>query len=325
MGRRLRRVLGCFAGGLLLLLAGAALTIRREYRRDPMPLLDLPSGPLRAREVGSRLGRTAHGESRRFVDLELEGVPEGPLRATLSLPERATGPLPVVLILGGLEVGRESLGYVETHGPNALVAFEYPHLDPGPIPFMLRRIRRAALAVPAQVCALLAWIHRQPWADPRRVSLLGYSFGAMFVPACARLAQARGLPLRVLVMAYGGADLPGLLAANWDRGPRWLRPPLAHAAGALIRPLEPALHLPFLEGEALFLNGLKDERIPLSLARRMRDLKPAPKSILELDEGHMDPSRPDLNRRIVAASQAWLIERGALKAQEERSRPGGLN
>ncbi|HJV22057.1 MAG TPA: hypothetical protein VJ570_05140 [Holophagaceae bacterium] len=312
MRRCLRRALICLAGGLFLVLAGFAWGVRREYARDPMPLIDLPAGPLHVREMRSRPGRTASGEPRRFVDLEIDGVPAGPLRATLSLPEGFPGPLPAVLILGGLEVGRESLRYVERHGANALVAFEYPVPGQPPSPFRLDRIRGAALAVPAQVCALLGWMRQQTWADPQRVSLLGYSFGAMFVPACARLAQARGIPLRALVMAFGGADLPGLLAANWHRGPRWFRPLAAHAAGALIRPLEPALHLPHLRGEALFLNGLQDDRVPLPLARRMRELKPAPKTILELDEGHMDPAKPALNRRIVAASQAWLVEKGAL-------------
>lgn len=290
--------------------------IGREYRRDPMPLLDLPSGPLRMKETRASLERTTDGELRHFVELEIEGVPEGPLRAAVSLPEHRTGRLPVVIILGGLEVGRESLRYVENHGPNALVAFEYPRptqdLYEGRPLFKLGRIRRAALAVPAQIRALQAWIRTQPWADPDRVSLLGYSFGAMFVPATARVAQHRGPPFRTLVMAYGGADLPGLLAANASFRPAWLRPSAAHAVGAVIRPLEPALHLPHLQEETLFLSGLKDERVPLRYSRLMQSLKPPPKTVLDLEEGHMDPSRPDLNRRIVGASQAWLVQRGAL-------------
>lgn len=245
-----------------------------------MPLFDLSPGPLRVNEAQASPGRTKEGEPRRFVELEVEGVAEGPLRAALSRPEHFSGRLPVVIILGGLEVGRESLRYVESHGPNALVAFEYPRptqdLYEGRPLFKLGRIRRAALAVPSQICALQAWIRTQPWADPDRVSLLGYSFGAMFVPAAARVAQQRGLPFRTLVMAYGG--------------------------------------------EALFLTGLKDERVPLRYSRLMQSLKPPPGTVLDLDEGHMDPSRPDLNRRIVGASQAWLVQRGALAPPDA---PGG--
>lgn len=312
-----RRILRWGAAGLGAAGLVLALLVLREEVRDPMPLLDLPSGPLVLREAEARIAFTAAGERRRMIDLTFEVVPEGPLRATLSLPEGRGGPWPVLVILGGLEVGRDSLRYVEFHGPNALVAYAYPQptrdLYEGHPLLRAGRIRRAALAVPSQVCALVDWIRRQAWADPARVSLLGYSFGAMFVPSSARLAQARNLSLHALVMAYGGADLPRLLAANADLRPAWLRPLAARVVGALLHPLEPALHLPHLRGEALFITGLRDIRVPLPLARRMQSLKPEPKSILDLDEGHMHPSRPEVNRCIVAASQAWLAEKGAME------------
>ncbi len=312
------RILGAGGGALLLTLSLLGLWVAREYRRDPMPLLDQPTTPLVIRTLQESTLLTATGEPRHLLEYELDGAPEGPIRVALSLPMGPERPLPVVVILGGLDVGRESLRYVETHGPNALVAFAYPRptqdLYDGKPLFKLPRIRRAALAVPSQVCALLAWIRVQAWADPQRVSLLGYSFGAMFVPATARVAQVRGIPFRTLVMAYGGADLPGLLAANADLRPAWVRPFASRIVGSVIRPLEPALHLPHLKGETLFLPGLKDDRVPLPFARLMQSLKPGPKTILDLDEGHMDPSRPDLNRKIVAASQAWLVEKGAMDA-----------
>lgn len=326
MARRARRILLGLATTLGVGFLALWATIHREYGREPMPLLDFATGKLVLREATPRPVQSPAGERRRMVELTFDGVPEGPLRAALSLPEQPPGRLPVVIILGGLEVGRESLRYVENHGPNALVAFEYPRptqdLYEGRPLFKLGRIRRAALAVPSQICALQAWIRAQPWADPDRISLLGYSFGAMFVPAAARVAQERGLPFRTLVMAYGGADLPGLLAANASFRPAWLRPFAARAVGAILRPLEPSLHLPHLRGEALFLSGLKDERVPLRYSRLMQSLKPPPMTVIDLDEGHMDPGRPDLNRRIVGASQAWLVQRGALSPPDAQAGKG---
>lgn len=312
------RVLGMGGGVLLLGLSMLWFWVAREYRRDPMPLLDQPASPLVVRTLRESTFLTAARETRRLLEYELDGAPEGPVRLAISLPVDPGKPLPAVIILGGLDVGKESLRYVDTHGPNALVALAYPRptkdLYEGKALFKLPRIRRAALAVPSQVCALATWIRVQSWADPRRVSLLGYSFGAMFVPATARVAHVRGSPFRTLVMAYGGADLPGLLAANSELQPAWVKSLAAHAVGAVVRPLEPALHLPYLHEETLFLSGLRDQRVPLPYARLMQSLKPSPKTILELDEGHMDPSLPDLNRKIVATSQAWLVDRGALDA-----------
>ncbi len=315
---RMVRILGLAGGGLLLALALLWFWVAGEYRRNPMPLLDQPATPLVIQTLRESTFLTAAGETRRLLEYELHGAPEGPVRLALSLPMDPGKPLPVVIILGGLDVGKESLRYVDAHGPNALVALAYPRptqdLYEGKALFKLPRIRRAALAVPSQVCASAAWIRHQAWADPRRVSLLGYSFGAMFVPATARLARVHGIPFRTLVMAYGGADLPGLLAANSEFRPAWMKSLAAHLVGAVVRPLEPALHLPYLKEETLFLSGLRDERVPLAYARLMQSLKPEPKTILELDEGHMDPSLPVLNRKIVATSQAWLVGRGALDA-----------
>lgn len=312
------RILGMGAGLLLSLFFTLVLWVAREYRRDPMPLLDQPSAPLVIRTYRQSTLLTTAGERRDFFELELDGAPEGPVRLAISLPVETRKPLPVAIILGGLEAGRESLRYVDSHGPNALVALAYPRptadLYEGRPLFKLPGIRRAALAVPSQVCALRAWVRGQAWADSRRVSLLGYSFGAIFVPASARVAQVRGIPFSTLVMAYGGADLPGLLAVNSDLKPAWMRPLASRIVGSVVRPLEPALHLPHLKGEVLFLTGLKDEMVPLSLARRMQILKPEPKTVLDLEEGHMGPARPELTRKVIAASRAWLVAQGALDA-----------
>jgi hypothetical protein len=76
--------------------------------------------------------------------------------------------------------------------------------------------------------------------------------------------------------------------------------------------MEPALHLPQLPEEALLVSGLRDRKVPLASARRMQQLKPEPKTVIELDTPHMDPRNPVLTRRLVGISRDWLIARGAL-------------
>jgi len=56
--------------------------------------------------------------------------------------------------------------------------------------------------------------------------------------------------------------------------------------------------------------------IPYRNARLMHDLHGGPKSLLELDAPHLDPSRPDLSARVVEASRAWLVAQGAMTALE---------
>jgi hypothetical protein len=313
LGRFLALV-GALGGTVVVIAAAWAM---REFHRDPMPLLDRGLAPLRVAASTTSTLTTAAAEARTVLEMELDGVEPGPLRITVSLPAgREGGRLPVVIILGGLEVGRESLRYVETHGENALVAVQYPrsatYWYEGTPLAKLPAIRESALAMPSQVASLAAWLRSQPWADPDRVSLLGYSFGAFFVPACARVARADGQGFRTLVMAYGGADLTRVFDANIRLRPRLVQWPAARLLAAVVRPLEPALHLPHLPEEALFVTGLRDRKVPLESARRMQQLKPEPKTVIDLDAAHMSPKNPVLTRRIVGITREWLVARGAM-------------
>jgi dienelactone hydrolase len=240
-----------------------------------------------------------------------------PIRFTVSTPKEHSGKLPAVLILGGLEIGRQSLGYLAHHGRNALLAYQYPGEGEawyqGPWARRIPDLRKAALEVPAQVEIILAWIRAQAWAEPERISLMGYSFGAMFLPACLRLAQAHGWPLRSTVIAYGGAGLPALLEQNLDLEPRWLRRLAARLLALALRPLEPARHGPYLRGEFLFINGKRDTLIPPAHALALQTSVPGAHQVVWLEAGHMNPGDPLLLAQIIRLSRGWLVERKALE------------
>jgi fermentation-respiration switch protein FrsA (DUF1100 family) len=221
------------------------------------------------------------------------------------------------VILGGAEIGQESLGYIPTHGGNALVAYQYPKSgelwSEGALAGKIPALRRAVLDVPAQVEAMLVWVQAQPWFDPERVSLMGYSFGALFLPAAQHLAQAHGRNLGPTVLAYGGADIPELIMANLEVRPRWIRRFLAEIAAVSIRPVEPALHLPYLQGQFLLINGKWDIQIPPASALRMQNLTPGPKTVVWLEAGHMNPGNPALLAEIIRVSRGWMIQRRAME------------
>lgn len=308
-------VLG-LAGAFLLWGAG---WVTWAYFRDPMVLLDRGARLLVLVERRETDERIPGGEVRRIQDLTFQATPVGPLRVVVSLPVKIPHPLPVVVVLGGLEAGRKSLSHVPRHGVNALVACDYPQqpswYEGAPLG-ELPSIRAAALAMPELVAGLMTWIRSQPWADSGRVSLLGYSFGAVFAPACTRLLEHRGQGPFRLVMAFGGADLPGLFDANVAVHPRPLKWAAGRTLGALVRPLEPSLHLPHLRTGALVILGTGDAKVPYRNARLMHDLHGGPKHLLELNAPHLDPRRPDLSALVVEASRAWLVAQGAMNALE---------
>ena len=70
---------------------------------------------------------------------------------------------------------------------------------------------------------------------------------------------------------------------NLKTRPLWVRSLLAWGITSAIYPVEPALHLPYLRGEFLIINGKRDELIPAESARRLQELTPEPKTVVNLD------------------------------------------
>jgi fermentation-respiration switch protein FrsA (DUF1100 family) len=87
---------------------------------------------------------------------------------------------------------------------------------------------------------------------------------------------------------------------------------VAWTASAAIYPVEPALHLPYLKGEFLVINGRNDHQIPESCWQKFQQLTPKPKTVMVLDAGHMHPNKPELTLRVIEISRQWLLERNAI-------------
>lgn len=313
------RLIWVAAGVLAVLLVAGAGWAGWQHLRDPVAALDLRVGDVGIVRDSAYRDTTRAGEPRRFRDLALATAEAGTVRVTASRPaSAATDELPLVVVLGGLRTGRRALAEIPRHDDNLLVAFEYPlagegrYRDPGPgdVP----AIRRAILRVPAQVRALAEHFRRRAAVDAERTSLLGFSLGALFVPAVQRVADLHGVPFGAVVIGYGGADLARLARANLDVGPAPVRAAAGWLVATAIRPVEPALHLPRLPGDFLILNGSADDRIPTASVRALVRATPDPKEVIRLAGEHMGPGREDVNERVVRSARAWLAGRGHIEA-----------
>ena len=89
---------------------------------------------------------------------------------------------------------------------------------------------------------------------------------------------------------------------------------LVAAVDALVRPVEPAFHLPALVGEFLLVSAAADEIVPATSARLMRELTPEPKTIVLLPGEHIDPRDQAVLDRVVSISGDWLREKGVVNA-----------
>ena len=237
------------------------------------------------------------------------------VRFEVRRPPQDDVPVPALVILAGFRTGHRALDRLPACGANALVAYAYSYdrerwrsqsnLARGVAAW------RAARRLPDQIAALVEWLKHQPWCDPGRVSLCGGSLGAIVLPLVLRELQSRDLTVRGAVFAYGGA---GRLALAWLSLRR--RSIALGALGALLaafflRRIEPARHLPHLEGDFLVISSPDDELVPRRCAARFEALLPEPKRVVHLEGEHIDARRPDLIASVVGIATGWLRERDA--------------
>lgn len=287
-----------------------------EHLRDPLAALDRGNPEIIIAGDSSYLVEGVTGD-RLYHDITLFADELDSIRFTVSIPANPEGlQFPVVMVIGGLEIGRTSLQYVGDHGANVIIAYEYPYGPEywyeGTALTEIPAIRNAVRSVPAQLEAVAWWARTQPWADTSRFSTFSYSFGSMFVPAFYRLVQEHGGNLGPATLIYAGIDVEALLRHNLRMESATVKNTLAWLAATAVRPVEPALHLPHIRTELLIVNGMRDKLIPEECWRGLQELAPEPKTIINLNTGHMHPSATKLIDSLVGIGRQWLLERGAL-------------
>ncbi len=263
--------------------------------------------------------QTLHEGGRVIQQVTIEDPVLGHIGLVVSLPDPLPDhPLPVVVVLGGLGTGLKNIRHMPPAGDNAVVGYDWPIPRKIPRGFdLLRQVPELydrVLAVPGQIAVAVEWAVARPWAERGRISLLGFSLGAVAAPAAQRILGSRGLAVGWTVLAYGGADIGNLLAHHPRAGPEWTRPLLGWLAGRLFHPVDPAGHLPYLSGRFLVIGGTDDALIPERSARLMRDLTPEPKTVLLLRGRHMGVGQGQeaLLQAILQATEDWLTDQGAV-------------
>lgn len=297
----------------ILLLTGWLVWLSQQ---DPLEALPRAEGPLRFERESQSFREGRIDRRLVFSDSRLKTV-----QATISIPEQLTGdPMPVLIVLGGMRTGIENIRPIRDAGDTVLIGYDWPLPSDvsisGGLNALSLDMRDRALGVPGQVEAIMDWLDGQSWADTSRVSLLGYSLGALIAPSVQRVMTAEGHTVSWTILAYGGTDLGEIIAHNPFLQPAWARDLIGIAADRLLIPLEPDAHLPHLTGRFLVLSGAEDTVIPAGSSARMRDLTPEPKTIQTLEGGHMGlgADQSALLHQIMTLSRSWLVEQGAVPA-----------
>ncbi|MBN2479481.1 MAG: hypothetical protein JXA94_04565, partial [Parachlamydiales bacterium] len=250
------------------------------------------------------------GFQRIFKEYHLYSKKKGDIKFTVSFPFQRSDNLKCLILIDGLETGEDSLKYVPINPKDfVIVGYEYPKnlqkINSKTALFHIPEIRKAALSVSDQIIEVINFIENEPWYNKGPINIMGCSFGAIFVPQVYHLAQNKDIDLGPGVMAYGGAGLYDIFYANLSKY-RILRAPMAYLAYLVFKPVDPVFHLPYIHGKFLIINGLQDKNIPLKAARKLQDMTPKPKTIINLDESHMAPDKTQLLKKIGTISLDWL-------------------
>lgn len=218
----------------------------------------------------------------------------------------AAAPAPVVVILGGLQTGREAARLVPATRGLVVAALSYPYhgaRTPAGLVGTVRmaaHVRRASLETPLAVRLALDWLLAQPWADPTRVEAVGASLGVPYMT----VATATDARIGRLWLVHGGGRSRTMLA-HAVRGTvptPPLRTAVAAAADALLG--GPRLTPERWVGQVaprpvVQVDAAHDERIPPVAADALWAATRAPRERVRTAGAHLHPRRPELVRAVL--------------------------
>ncbi len=313
MFRRFAKWCGLVLGVVFALLALLLVALQMASRES---FTDLPHGE---GLVTATSNHAWQKDGRLIQEYTIEDSALGVIGLVVSLPTPLPDrPLPILVLLGGLGTGLKNIRYMPPAGDNVVVAYDWP--IPRKLPKGLDLFWQAptlydrVFAIPGQIATVVEWVAAQPWAERERISLLGFSLGAIVAPASQRLLEARGLRVGWTVLAYGGANIGDLARHHPRTRPDWARPIIGWLTAKLFGSLDPAKHLPHLSGRFLVIRGTDDGLIPNRSAQLMQDLVPEPKTIIRLSGQHMGVGKAQmpLLKTILRETEDWLTAQGAI-------------
>jgi len=130
-----------------------------------------------------------------------------------------TEKLPLVLILGGQETGKDAIDLVGPADGIAFAAIDYPYDGSQDLDgfwksvYAIPAVQRAFLDSPPAVSLALSWLLQQDWVDPDRAELAGVSLGVPFATAAGALDER----FNRVWMLHGGGDNVSWVSHNARR------------------------------------------------------------------------------------------------------------
>lgn len=224
---------------------------------------------------------------------------------------------PAIVLLGGKATGKNAVRYAFDIDDVVIVSPDYAYeprrsYSVGQFLGDLPEIRGAILDMIPSVMLALDYLERRGDVDMSRVVMLGYSFGAPFVP----IIMANDARPDVAAMVYGGGDMESLIRHNVGRyeGP-FVSDLVGRISGVLLRPVEPLRYAGRISPRpVLMINGLEDEQVPRANVEMLYESAGQPKKIVWLESKHVNTRNIALTMTILHTLRAELVALGVLQS-----------
>jgi hypothetical protein len=240
--------------------------------------------------------------------------------------------LPVVLLLGGHETGRDAVSVIGDPGEIVVVALDYPYRGPKRLKGIVASVRavpaiqRALLDTPPAVSLALDWLSQQPYVDPERAELVGISLGVPF----AAVAGALDARFQRVWLVHGGADNRAWLANRLE----------SRIRNAALRRTAASFLLFLAYGESfqtdkwirrisprgvVVVGAARDEEMPVASVERLYAAAGEPKELLWTDGGHIRPDRMEIVRQLLDFARSRIRAPGEPEPRRESVPPGSVS
>lgn len=228
-------------------------------------------------------------------------------------PRDSSRRYPAIVLLGGKTTGKNAVDYALGIADAVIIALDYPYEPQTQYTLMsfladAPTIREALLNMVPSAMLVFDYLRSRRDVDTTKIVVLGYSFGAPFIPCIA----ANERRCAAAVMVYGAGELRTLIRHNVNRYEGKLMSEFVGTLGAmLLAPLEP-LHT--IERVApiplIMINGTNDEMIPRQNVEMLYAKGKEPKKLIWIESRHVNPRDTSLTATIVEKLRSELSALG---------------
>jgi len=292
---------------VILLIAISSAYIYFYYKKDHTHMLLAHHSPIQSFEI-----TPISSDSISLVYsilIRTETLPE--LLCYLRIPAHRR-PSPVMILLGGLNTGREVInlvGETELTRDFVFMSMDYPYKGKKknvPVLEFIRAIpaiRKAGFNAVGAVLTMIDYLETLPEVNKEQIFVTGVSFGAYFAIASGALDSR----VKAVASLYGGGDISLLIEKNVQWGPKFIRKLGGFLAELLVLPVEPLRYVERISPRHfLMVNGSIDEKIPLESVQKLYEQAKQPKELIWFETKHIQPTKSELTQELTEIVNQWL-------------------